>query len=516
MEGAESDMFVNTNVAALNAWLNLSNTQNSMTSVLQQLSSGLKINSAADNPSGLAISQQMKSEISGMNQAYQNSQTAINLFQTADSALGSIQSILQSMRSVASQAATGTNNSTDLQALQSEMNQYSQQVTQISNDTNFNTLNLLGGGFNNTSIQIGADQGQSLSVSVQAADAFSLGVTGQSYNTMVQGGVVSSLGVNGNASQLVTAGGVSNGSYTMAATVAPWTMSNVTDTNSLLTSLKGAYTGTTAQSFTVTANAGATSLTVLNNTTGQTSSYADSGTAGTFNNVNFGGSQMTLKTATAGATSETASFTLNPTATTFTLTAGGSTAGTSTVDGAITHGQTVSVPAGTGSVNFAASSTLFSDTGGTTATGYTATVTAGVPTNPTAPIAPTSATFNVATSGSAASSYTNGTGNAVATTGLDVTVQTDAQAALTTIANAINTVSSQRATIGAYQNRLQFASSDLQSSSQNLTAAKAQITNADIALQMSNLTKYQILQQAGVGMLAQANAMPQALLKLIP
>ncbi|EQD43332.1 flagellin domain-containing protein, partial [mine drainage metagenome] len=133
-------MFVNTNVAALNAWLNLSNTQNSMTSILQQLSSGLKINSAANNPAGLAISQQMQSEISGMNQAYQNSQTAINLFQTADSALGSIQSILQSMRSLASQASTSTNNSTDLQALQSEMNQYAQQITQISNDTNFNTL----------------------------------------------------------------------------------------------------------------------------------------------------------------------------------------------------------------------------------------------------------------------------------------------------------------------------------------------------------------------------------------
>ncbi len=506
-------MFVNTNVAAMNAWLNLSNTQADMTNVLGQLSSGLKINSAADNPAGLAIAQQMQSEISGMNQAYQNSQTGINLFQTADSALGQIQSILQSMRSLASQAATGTNNSTDLNALQAEMNQYSQQISQITNDTNFNTLNLLGGGFTNQSIQIGADQNQSLGVSISAADAYSLGVTGQTYNTLVQGGIVSSLGVNGNASQLVTAAGAANGSYTLTASVAPWTVSNLTDPNSLLTTIKGAYTGTTGQSFTITANAGATSLTVTDSTTGQTQTYADNGTAGTFDNVNLGGSLMTLTTSTAGASSETASFTLNPTATTFTLT-GGTSTGTTTIDGGITHGQTISVQSGNGSVSFAANSTLTSDTAGTTAAAYTYTASGTV--QPTITTQPTQATFNIVQSGSAATSYTNGTGNAVASTGLDITTQSDAQAALTVLGNAINTVSNQRATIGAYQNRLQFAASDLQASSQNLTSARAQIMDADIAQGMSQLTRDQILQQAGVGMLAQANAMPQALLKLIP
>ncbi len=191
-------MFVNTNVSALQAVLNLQNTTNSMDNVLQQLSSGLSINSAADNPAGLAISQQMQTQIDGLNQAQQNTQNGISLLQTADGALSNVDTILQSMRSLASQAATGTNNAIDLQALQSEMNQYAQEITSITNTTQFNTLNLLSGAFGgavggsyNASgvyvggtqtslqyIQIGANAGQELAIGINPLDAVSLGVAG--------------------------------------------------------------------------------------------------------------------------------------------------------------------------------------------------------------------------------------------------------------------------------------------------------------------------------------------------
>ena len=505
-------MFVNTNVAAMNAWLNLSNTQADMTNVLGQLSSGLKINSAADNPAGLAIAQQMQSEVSGMNQDYQNAQTGINLFQTADSALGQIQSILQSMRSLASQAATGTNNSTDLNALQAEMNQYTQQISQVTNDTNFNTLNLLGGAFQGQSIQIGADQNQALAVGISAADAYSLGVTGVQGTITTAGNVVEAAGLAGG--QSVNAAGVPVGSYTLAATVTPWNLSGISGTTADLKSLAGSYNSSTADTVSMkvvsTAAGGNTTVAVTDGNTGTTTDYTATTASLAFNNVAVNGSTMTLTLNSGVAANDTLQFTVNPTSTAFSLS--GAAAGSSTVTGAVSTGAVQSISVGSGALSFGVQGTTAAETSAS----YTATYASGTTAAPTAPAALTSTVFDLAQSGAAATSYTNGTGNALATTGIDITTQADAQAALTVLGNAINTVSNQRATIGAYQNRLQFAASDLQASSQNLTSARAQIMDADIASGMSQLTRDQILQQAGVGMLAQANAMPQALLKLIP
>jgi len=510
-------VFVNTNVAALNAWLNLDNTQNDMTQVLQQLSSGLKINSAADNPSGLAIAQQMQSEISGMGQAYQNAQSAINLFQTADSALGQVQNILQSMRSLASQAATATENPTDLQALQSEMNQYAQQITQITNDTNFNTLNLLGGGFANESIQLGPDQGQNLAVSISAADAYSLGVTGLSTTVTTPGQIAAAGALPGG--NTISAVGVPTGSYTVGASTTPWSLSNISVSNATPANdsftLTGNYASSVADSVSITYNS-STSISVTDTATGQTVNYS-TGTANQFSGVSINGSTMSINFngSTAPSVGDVIQFTVNPTSTTETVQQSSNTVGTSTVYGAIASDAQQSVNVGTGAISFDASGLL---SGNTDSALYSASYTGSGTTaaNAGTPSALTPTAFSVAQSGSAASSYSNGTGNAVATTGVDITTLAGAEAALTVLGNAINTVSEQRATIGAYQNRLTFAASDLQSSQQNLTAARAQITNADLAMGMSQLTKDQILQQAGVGMLAQANAMPQALLKLIP
>jgi flagellin len=521
-------MYVNTNVAALNAWQNLDNTQNQLTTVLQQLSSGNRINSAADDPAGLAISQQMLTQIDGMQQAYTNSQSGISLLQTADGALNQIQNILQSMRSLASEAATSTNNSTDLQNLQTEMNQYASEITQITNTTQFNSVNLLGGAYTNQGIQIGANENQTLAVSLGAADAYTLGVTGQ-------GATLSDPSNVTNGYQNVGANGLSpNVGYTLTAYsqawfTSGWHQSDSSNTTSLaISTITGIYNGSTADSVTLTIYTSNTTTSDVYYTDGShnltqlgTTNMA-TGSTFTLDGVTFtlgGGSTLM-----AGDT-YTINLTFNPASNSATLTGNGTTlTTTSNISGPLSTGETVQLSANGSAFSFEAG------------TGYVSQSTLGSATyNPTSTISLGSATYGgtgygsstgtatlTATvtitnnGGSAASSYTNGTGNATATTGISILTQGDAESALTIIDNAINNVSNERANVGAYQNRLQFAASDLQTSQQNLQAARAGITEADMALSMANLTRDQILQQSGVAMLAQANAMPQALLKLLP
>jgi flagellin len=226
-------MYVNTNVAAMNAWLNLENTQTQMTGTLQQLSSGYRINTAANDPAGLAISQQMQSEIDGLKQAYSNAQSGVSLLQTADGGLGQIQNILQSMRSLASEAATSTMNSTDTANLQTEMNQYAKEITQIANTTQFNNINLLGGAFgsanNPEQIQIGANQGQTLGITLGAADAYTLGITAQSATVSNSAQSVIDTG------QAIQVAGATPGNvYSVSASVTPWSVSVSGDTSGIL------------------------------------------------------------------------------------------------------------------------------------------------------------------------------------------------------------------------------------------------------------------------------------------
>lgn len=512
-------MFVNTNVAALNAWRNLENTQNDMTGVLQQMSSGYRINTAADDPAGLAITQQMQSQIGGLNQAYQNSQSGVSLLQTADGALGQIQNILQSMRSLASEASTATMNPTDTQNLQTEMNQYAQEVTQITNTTQFNNINLLGGNFTNQSIQVGANQNQNLDISMGAADAFSLGVTGQ---TATFTGGSNTYGNVVQSTSPVGISGLNNDSYTLAAAVTPFSFAGGGTTPTIFnaatvqgSNVSVAQSDTATVTITTAGAAGTSAVISVNDPISGTSTYTATatGTASTFNNVMIGGNSFTLGNVTTG-TATSATITLNPTSTQFTLTDSGSGASaTTTVHNVVTAGQTEAVSLGNGSLSFGVGSVSAAET----SAAYTATFNAGgTSTTTPAPGALTSAVFGVSQSGTGATSYNNGTGNGTATTGVNILTQSAAQSAITVIDNAINTLSSERANVGAYQNRLQFASNDVQTTTQNLTAARGGIMDADMAKEMSNLSKDQVLMQAGVGMLAQANQVPQMLLKMLP
>lgn len=577
-------MYVNTNVAALNAWRNLENTQNNMTGVLQQLSSGLRINSAANDPAGLAISQQMQSQINGMNQAYQNAQTGISFLQTADGALSQIQNLLQSMYSLATQAANGTNVGVDRGSLQSEMNQYTKEINSITNQTSFNTKNLLDGALGTVNLAVGADPNQALQFSLAAVDATSLGVagttptsaafsssatattaagmglqsigifggssttnpygstglTGSSYGVQVVSANLATASVNGSAQLATGALSASTTSENANSTFNAGTTSGVTGTGGSLTSMQAiSYTGSSQLNVQVKLVA---SSTYSASTTPSAQSYqiqfstdggntwqtarSGSGTAPTTGTVALSGTGVTLNladitapavtnptAATTGTATETDLYQINlqPAQVTFQLqNSNNAPIGTSTtIYGRPSSTQQVAIgnpnQGQALEANYNAAS-LF--------TGIHWNATSGANTN--LPASALSVSMTDATNQAAVGAGGTLSQQAVVGGGLSIMSYNDATTAQTAITAALNQVASERAQVGSLINRLNQAGSDLQTSQQNLQSAQGGIMNADIALQMVNLSKDQVLQQSGVAMLAQANQVPQALLKLLP
>lgn len=173
---------VNTNIASLNAWRNLTTSQNSMNSSLEKLSSGKKINRAADDASGLAIAEKMTAQINGLDEATSNAQKGISLIQTAEGALNETASILQRMRTLAIGAQNDTNNKSDRGQTQKEVTALVSEIQRIATTTQFNTKNLLTGSASALVFQIGANKGQALTVKISsmAISALGLGVSGKS------------------------------------------------------------------------------------------------------------------------------------------------------------------------------------------------------------------------------------------------------------------------------------------------------------------------------------------------
>ncbi|MGI6574699.1 MAG: flagellin [bacterium] len=158
-------MRINHNISALNAWRQLGQTDNAMTKSLERLSSGLRINKAADDAAGLAISEKMRGQVRGLKQAIRNAQDGISLIQTAEGALNETHSILQRMRELAVQAANGTNDADDLSALQEEVTQLIEEIDRIATNTEFNKTTLLDGNAAIT-LHIGANSGQSIEITI--------------------------------------------------------------------------------------------------------------------------------------------------------------------------------------------------------------------------------------------------------------------------------------------------------------------------------------------------------------
>jgi flagellin len=170
-------MRINHNIAALNTYRQLGAANNGQMKSMEKLSSGLRINRAGDDAAGLAISEKMRGQIRGLDQASRNSQDGISLIQTAEGALNETHSILQRMRELAVQSSNDTNTAEDRTALQNEVDELAKEITRISNQTEFNTKTLIDGvGAASLDFQIGANDSQQLNLSIGAMDAFSLGV----------------------------------------------------------------------------------------------------------------------------------------------------------------------------------------------------------------------------------------------------------------------------------------------------------------------------------------------------
>ncbi|NLY49975.1 MAG: flagellin, partial [Firmicutes bacterium] len=185
-------MIINHNIAALNTYRQLSGVNTASSRSLEKLSSGLRINRAGDDAAGLAISEKMRGQIRGLEQATRNAQDGISLIQTAEGALNEIQSILQRMRELAVQSANDTNTPEDRAEIQKEVDQLAQELTRIANDTEFNTQKLLNGGIQEGNIdaltfQIGANTNQNMSLEISAMDAYSLGVARDTDATQASG-----------------------------------------------------------------------------------------------------------------------------------------------------------------------------------------------------------------------------------------------------------------------------------------------------------------------------------------
>ncbi|MEW5890873.1 MAG: flagellin [Pseudomonadota bacterium] len=492
---------INTNIASLNAQRNLNTSQSSLAVSLQRLSSGLRINSAKDDAAGLAISDRMTAQIRGLNQAVRNANDGVSLAQTAEGALSQSSNLLQRIRELAIQSANSTNSATDRAALQSEVNQLKNELNRVASTTTFNGLKVLDGTFANQAFQVGADANQTITVSISGAAATDL----------------ANYSVTGNNSNASTGTG-----QAIAATT---TVASVTNNITAQTLTISGSTGTT----TVSVAAGATAYTIASNVN------AVSGVTGV--------TAKATNTATLASLSAsgTVTFTLGSGSSTATIQAAVTTSDLSALQKAInntsgTTGVTATVSGGTLTLTQADGKDIriegfdiSGSTGGTlTVTGaggdaVTLTDDAGDST-----VVAGTVTFNSPNTFSVSSNVAGTAGSVLDTaastavsasasyvSAIDISTASGAQSAIDVVDAALAKVSSIRADLGAIQSRFESTITNLQATSENLSGARSRIQDADFAQETANLTRAQILQQAGVAMLAQANALPQNVLTLI-
>ncbi|BBT15909.1 flagellin [Pseudomonas sp. SLBN-26] len=482
---------VNTNIASLNTQRNLNASSNSLNTSLQRLSTGARINSAKDDAAGLQISNRLTNQISGLNQATRNANDGISLAQTAEGALQQSTAILQRIRDLSIQAATGSNSADDRAALQKEVTAQQAELSRIAETTTFGGRKLLDGSFGTTSFQVGSKAYETIDVTLRDASSSKLG----SYQ--VGGGAsTNSAGASAAATTktgtLITGSGGAFSSGTVTVVGNGQTKDiDITATDSaksIAQKFDGSISGLSATARTVvqadvnfTSGAATFNITVGSNTVqmvGVTSNEdltnqinSNAGKLGLTANYDKQSDKITI----TSSTGETIEF----------GTATGSSAGT--IDVAVqgndgTFGAAADVKAAGGK-----------------AFGY---VQLDSPTS-----------FAVTGSTTEVFSQSSSTLNTVAN--VDISTADGAQRAIAVIDSALAAIDSQRADLGAVQNRFDNTISNLQNISENASAARSRIKDTDFAAETATLSKNQVLQQAGTAILAQANQLPQSVLSLL-
>ncbi|MBW8828489.1 MAG: flagellin [Burkholderiales bacterium] len=500
-------MSINTNVSSLTAQRSSSKVQDQLSTSMARLSSGLRINSAKDDAAGLAISERFTTQIRGLNQASRNANDAISLSQTAESALGNIGDNLQRIRELAVQSANATNSDSDRAALQSESSQLMSEVQRVSGQANFNGINLLDGSFTSKAFQVGANAGETISVaSITDARTTSLGsntlaAAGSIMGTATAAGTDNSAG-NGIAAETTLT--LSN----TAGTTAPIAWSAGDDARAIASSINtagAAYgikaTASNASRLSTLSAAGTVSFSL----TGNSTAGAQTITA----NVTSTTDLTALANAINGATSKTgisASFDgTNKGALILTSSDGSDISLQDFTNSGATGTGTLDVQTYDAKTATAGTAQSLTD-GGNDSTIVTGNVSLSSSKGALSYANATNTDVLAAASGA-------GTFTSLAT--VDISTAAGATAALDVIDSALSQINSGRADLGAVQNRFSSTVSNLQSTSENLTASRSRIQDADFAQETANLSRAQVLQQAATAMLSQANQLPQQVLQLL-
>ena len=500
-----------TNLASINAQRNLSGTSDALNTSLQRLSSGLRINSAKDDAAGLQISNRLTSQVNGLNQAVRNANDGISLAQTAEGALQESTNILQRMRVLSIQAANASNGASERSALNQEVTQLKAELDRIANNTSFGSQKLLNGTFSSKAFQVGSNANETVRFSITSAQTDDLGsintVSFANFDVANESSAVTAANLastNNIASQTLTF--TVDGSATALNVSAGASAADVADQINANVSGVAADAKSGAR-IAVTADDGADGVTLEVNgvsigaqTGGSAAALGGAIATAIQNNSALGGLTVTDN---GDGTVDVVDETGNDVTVTFAAvaTGGGGSDSTVTVDTllydgsaegtavSLTQGGTDSIKV-TGDIQFTTSLS-------------------------------SSSSISVATTNTSGGIMTSATGaGTVATSSqriqdVDISTASGAQTALGLIDSAIAQIDSSRATLGAVQSRFSSTISNLQNVSENAAAARSRIRDADFAAETAALTKAQVLQQAGLSMLSQANALPQQVLSLL-
>jgi len=571
-------MIINHNIAALNTHRQLGSATNAQSKSMEKLSSGLRINRAGDDAAGLAISEKMRAQVRGLDQASRNSQDGISLIQTAEGALNETHEILQRMRELATQAANDTNVGVDRGEIQKEINQLTSEINRIGNTTEFNTQSLLKGDgktsldatnlvskttVEGTTTDVGAtqtvtfgqlvvgDDGGNFKVNLNGEELtvnFKLDTSVTATNAVLDNDTANANSIDVKFNGTVAAGDVATavgnalneiikkndklaGNVAIDTTVATkvtMTLNNDLDGDKGFVKA-GATTGVTAAATGGADKVGTTTKTAATTTISLTSIDTDTelkdlvGKGFTIN-----GQQVEFYNVNDGAyKGEAVGVDISRALAETTAADKADKLAAAIVDQIGTKLDGIKITAAADVLTVSTTATgedveLSVEDGGKKAN-FEATFQVGANKGQSMTISIGDMRSNaLGITGKAGDEgftaenvVTDGTNNSVVESALDVSNHDNASAAIKVINDAIEKVSAQRSNLGAFQNRLEHTINNLGTSSENLTAAESRIRDVDMAKEMMTQTKNSILSQAAQAMLAQANQQPQGVLQLL-
>jgi flagellin len=493
---------LNTNIDSLNAQRNLTTSKSTLSQALQRLSSGLKINSAADDAAGLAIATNFTTQINGTNQAVNNANDAVSEAQTAGGALTTLTANLQSIRTLAVEAANGSNSSADRAALDQQVQQQISEITRIASQTNFNGARVLDGSAGVTNYQVGANVGSTISVNLtQGVRADQIGQTAISSgsnatSTVNSVALTGTLSIGIGTSTAVVVGSSVAGTQAGQNADSAYAKSQAINTAGIAGLTASANTvateGTNFSNITAGSVAGSYDLSINGQAIFSGTGNVAAGTTLTAANV---AAQINLYSSLDGNVTASVS--------------GGKLTLTAADGSDIKVQQAAATVTGSG-IDASIAGTLSAAVGtlGTNVAGLTDFGKVTLESNSNIQLSG----GDVAAIGQAVGTISLGSGtlanaNVLTVAGANSTIQA--------VDSALATVSSLQSQLGAIQNRFTSTVQNLQSTVQNLTQSRSTIQDADFAAETAKLTQSNVLQQAGISVLAQANQQPQLILKLL-